>query len=109
MKNYIIGGGIAGMVAAFYLEDFQMNKLAIPGAPIDMNIALAYVMCFNSKLRVTYASENMTKEEVEKLGFEHARSVEEAIERSFSRNPSAKVNIYSVGGLVLPLKEKNIL
>jgi nickel-dependent lactate racemase len=92
-----------------YLEDFQMNKLAIPGAPIDMNIALAYVMCFNSKLRVTYASEDMTKEEVEKLGFEHARSVQEAIERSFSRNPSAKVNIYSVGGLVLPLKEKNIL
>lgn len=94
--------------ARCYLGDFQLGKLAIPGAPVDMNIAMAYVMSFNSKVKITYVTKDMNKEEVEKLGFHYASSIEEAVSRSYEKNRNAKVNVYSMGGLVLPLREKNI-
>jgi nickel-dependent lactate racemase len=91
------------------LNDFQNYKLPIPDAPLDMNVVFAYVLAFNKKVKVTYVTKDLDKAEVEKLGFQHASSMDEAIQRSYERNKKATINIYPAGGIVLPLKEKNIL
>jgi len=91
------------------LNDFIKNKLPMPGAPIDMNVVFAFVMDFNSKVRVTYVTKDLDKSEVTKLGFQYASSIKEAIARSYEKNQYAKVNIYREGGFIIPLKIKTLL
>ena len=91
------------------LDDFNANKLPIPGAPIDMNIVFPYIMDFSAKLEITYVTKDLNPEEVKKMGFHYASSVQAAIDACHKTQKHATVNIYSLGGLVIPLNDKCLL
>jgi len=51
-------------------------------------------------------SRDLDQRSITRLGFRYASSMEEAIERQGRVRPWATVNIFPIGGLVLPLTKE---
>jgi len=73
---------------------------------IDFNCAIFYALVCAARSSVTMVSSDLDERSITRLGFRYARSLEEAIERESSMRPRATVNIFPIGGLVLPLTEE---
>ena len=65
--------------------------------------AFIYVPLCAARNSITMVSRNLNERSVTRLGFRYASSLEEAIERESRVRPQATVNIFPIGGLVLPL------
>jgi nickel-dependent lactate racemase len=79
------------------------NNPIIPGIPMDFNSALNMTLLYVSRTRMVLVSEDSDEVQSARLGFEHANSVQGAIDKVASDVPSATVNILPIGGIVLPL------
>jgi len=51
-------------------------------------------------------SRDLDERSITRLGFRYAGSLEETIERESKVRPQATVNIFPIGGLVLPLTKE---
>jgi len=87
------------------VDTFQSSELFVEGA-IDFNCAIFYALVCAARSSVTMVSSDLDERSITRLGFRYARSLEEAIERESSMRPRATVNIFPIGGLVLPLTEE---
>jgi nickel-dependent lactate racemase len=84
---------------------FRSSRLFVEGA-IDFNCAIFYALVCAARTSVTMVSQDLDERSITRLGFRYARSLEEAIERESRMRPRATVNVFPIGGLVLPLTEE---
>jgi len=68
--------------------------------------ALFYVPLCAARNSITMVSRDLGEKSVTRLGFRYATSLEEAIEQESTVRPQATVNIFPIGGLVLPLTKE---
>jgi len=84
------------------VETFKSSQLFVEGA-IDFNCAIFYALVCAARSSVTMVSSDLDEKSITRLGFRYARSLEEAIEQEGRMRPRATVNIFPIGGAVLPL------
>lgn len=89
----------------FAVEAFRSSKLLVEGAT-DFNCAIFYALVCADRTSVTMVSRNLDERSITRLGFRYASSLEEAIKRESRVRPRATVNIFPIGGLVLPLTKE---
>ena len=65
-------------------------------------MSLAQVLLAIDKYRVILASGELSGKEVEKLGFIHAKTIDEAVEISSRHFDNPSVNIIPSGGVIIP-------
>ncbi|RTZ93839.1 MAG: nickel-dependent lactate racemase [Deltaproteobacteria bacterium] len=84
------------------LDTFKKRSLVLNEAPIDFNMALFFTEVYKARYDLTIVSKEIKREEAERMGFAFADSIEEAIEKVKKKFPKAKVNVFPIGGMVLP-------
>jgi len=90
------------------LGEFARGQLVIPGAPIDMNLSFPGLAMSMRVINVTMVSSDVTPQDVAKLGFGHAPTVQDALDAlPEDVKQGGKVAIFPAGGITLPLREKS--
>jgi nickel-dependent lactate racemase len=87
------------------VDAFKSSQLFVEGA-IDFNCAIFYALVCAARSSVTMVSKDLDERSVTRLGFQYARSLERAIEQEGKMRPRATVNIFPIGGTVLPLTKE---
>ena len=88
-----------------YLRD---GKLILPNAPMDFNGALDITLLYLSRVRVVMVSKDIDKNQAGRLGFGHANSLKEAIQKVSKAVPRGDVNILPAGGLIIPVMKEEM-
>ncbi len=86
----------------FLLNTFRRRSLVLNNAPIDFNMALFFTEVYKAQYDLTIVSRDVRREEAARMGFAFAETMEEAINRVKRRFPRARVNVFPIGGMVLP-------
>ncbi len=86
----------------FAVNAFKSSKVMAEGA-IDFNCAIFFALVCASRNRITFVSEDLDEQTVKRLGFHYAPSLDRAIHDERERRPQATVNIFPLGGLLLPI------
>ena len=86
----------------FAVNAFKSSTLMAEGA-IDFNCAMFFALVCAARSRVTIVSEDLDERTVQRLGFHYAPSLESAIRDEQKRRAEATVNIFPLGGLLLPI------
>jgi nickel-dependent lactate racemase len=87
------------------VDAFKSSQLFMEGA-IDFNCAIFYALICAARSSVTMVSRDLDEKSITRLGFRYASSLEEAIEYEGRMRPRATVNIFPIGGAVLPLTKE---
>lgn len=97
-----------GRLGETLFDYFDRNKRIIPQGAPELNMSLAQVLLANDKYRVILFSREPSSEDIQKLGFEHAKTIEEAIDMAgrYVKNPV--VNIVPSGGVIIPEMEQDL-
>jgi len=85
------------------LDHFRNNRLIMEGGAIDFNMALAMTLAIQQRFRIILVSEDISREQGEKMGFSYARNMEEAFDLGSAMCPRPKVHIIPSGGVILPV------
>jgi nickel-dependent lactate racemase len=88
------------------VDTLKSSHLFVDGA-IDFNYAIFYVLVCAARNSITMVSRDLDERSITRLGFRYASSLEEAIEKESGVRPQATVNIFPIGGLVLPLTKES--
>jgi nickel-dependent lactate racemase len=91
-------------LASEYIRD---HKLIIEHAQLDFNDALKLTLLCSSRVNVIMVSKDVSSNEAARLGFGHSSSLDEAIKRLHKNVPQATVNIFSAGGLTVPVLKRD--
>ena len=94
-----------GHTGKLAVDTFKSSQLFVEGA-IDFNCAIFYALVCAGRSSVTMVSQDLDERSITRLGFRYASSLEEAIEREGRARPRATVNIFPIGGTVLPLTKE---
>jgi nickel-dependent lactate racemase len=89
------------------LEYIRDQKLIIEDAQLDFNEALKLTLLCSNRVNVIVASNDVNANEAGRLGFRHSASLDAAVDRLHKEVPGATVNIFSAGGLAVPLLKKD--
>jgi len=84
------------------LDTFRKRSLVLNDAPIDFNMALFFAEVYKGRYDLTIVSRDVKREEAKRMGFAFAPSMEDAMAMVKEKFPRAKVNIFPIGGMVLP-------
>jgi nickel-dependent lactate racemase len=90
------------------LDYLRHDKLIIPDAPMDFSCALDITLLYLSRVKVVMVSKDIDKDQAGRLGFGHASSLEEAIQKVSKEVPRGDVNILPAGGLIIPLMKEEM-
>lgn len=86
----------------FAVNAFKTSQLMAEGA-IDFNCAIFFALVCASRARIMVVSDDLDAASVNRLGFEYAPSLQAAIDQEQEKQPEATVNIFPLGGLLLPI------
>ena len=86
----------------FAVNAFKSSTAMAEGA-IDFNCAMFFALVCAARARVTIVSDDLDKQSVNRLGFHFASSLKAAIHSEQKRKAQASVNIFPLGGLLLPI------
>ena len=91
-----------GNLSKALLDCFDNNRRIIKDGAPELNMSLAQVILAIDSYRVILFSNEIPREDAEKLGFIHANTIENAfaISEQYVKNPS--VNIVPSGGVIIP-------
>jgi nickel-dependent lactate racemase len=94
----------SGSLGDFVVNEFRSGRLLLESAAVDFNCALFFAMFCKSVCRIGIISENLGRDDVERMGFTFYENLEEALAAESGRQPAATVNLAPVGGIlpVLP-------
>ena len=101
---YQMAKGDSRNLALEYIRD---HKLIIEHAQLDFNEALKLTLLCSNLVNVIIASKDVSANEAARLGFRHSNSLDEAIKRLHKTVPQATVNIFSAGGLTIPVLKRD--
>jgi nickel-dependent lactate racemase len=85
------------------LDHFRNNRLIMEGGAIDFNMALAMTLAIQHRFRTILVSEDISRDQGEKMGFAYARDLQEAFDLAEALCPRPHVHIVPSGGVVLPV------
>ncbi|EFK05257.1 conserved hypothetical protein [delta proteobacterium NaphS2] len=86
----------------FAVNAFKTSQIMAEGA-IDFNCAIFFALVCASRSRIIVVSDDLNTRSVNRLGFAYAPSLQAAIDREREKQPEATVNIFPLGGLLLPM------
>ncbi|MCG6877548.1 MAG: nickel-dependent lactate racemase [Deltaproteobacteria bacterium] len=86
-----------------YAVDAFKNARPMAEGAIDFNCAIFFALVCASRTRITIVSEDLDETSVSRLGFQYAPSLKTAVQLEREMQPKATVNIFPLGGLLLPL------
>ena len=90
------------------MKYLQERKLIIENGPLDMNAALDFTLLYLALVNVIMVSRDVTKDQMARVGFGHADSLDQAIQKVHEKVPQAKVNIFAAGGLTVPVLKRDL-
>jgi hypothetical protein len=70
---------------------------------IDFNCAIFFALVCATRARIIIVSDDLDAASVNRLGFDYAPSLGAAIDQEQKERPEATVNIFPLGGLLLPI------
>lgn len=85
------------------LEHFQNNRLIMEGGAIDFNMALAMTLATQHRFKTILVSEDISREQGEKMGFAYAGDMREAFDLAGAVCPVRDVHVIPSGGVILPI------
>jgi nickel-dependent lactate racemase len=85
------------------LDHFRDNRLIMEGGAIDFNMALAMTLAVQHRFRTILVSEDISRDEGEKMGFSYARDLRDAFDLADAVCPGRDVHIIPSGGVILPI------
>ncbi|MFC1837933.1 nickel-dependent lactate racemase [Thermodesulfobacteriota bacterium] len=91
-----------GKLETSVFDCFENNRRIIEHGAPELNMSLAQVLLAIDKYRVILFSKEVPGSDVEKLGFVHAKTIEEAIEISNGYINKPSVHIVPSGGVIIP-------
>ncbi len=86
----------------YAVNAFKAAHAMAEGA-IDFNCAIFFALVCASRTRIIVVSDDLDRTSVKRLGFQYAPTLQSAIDQEQRRQPEATVNIFPLGGLLLPL------
>jgi nickel-dependent lactate racemase len=98
-----------GDLIRLVMEHIEKHILIVPGIQMDFNSALNCTLLYLSRTRMILVSEDCDEAQAARLGFEYARSVQDAIDKVVKGLPRATVNILPMGGVVMPIVPESML
>ncbi len=90
------------------LEYIRERKLIVENAALDFNAALSYTLLDLGIVNVIMVSKEVSKNQAMRLGFKHADTLDDAVQMVYRNVPEATVNIFSAGGLTVPIVQKTL-
>lgn len=87
------------------LDHFQQNLLIMEGGAIDFNMALAMTLAVQHRFRTILVSDDIPRDQGEKMGFAYAQDLTQAFELAETFCPGPSVHIIPSGGVILPALE----
>jgi len=85
------------------VDHFRGNHLIMEGGAIDFNMALAMTLAVQHRFRTILVSEDISREQGEKMGFAYAGDLKEAFALAKAMCPGRDVHIIPSGGVILPV------
>jgi lactate racemase len=85
------------------LDHFQNNRLIMEGGAIDFNMALAMTLATQHRFKTILVSEDISREQGEKMGFAYAGDIREAFDLAGAVCSGRDVHIIPSGGVILPV------
>jgi len=99
-RVFELSKGDPGSLVCRHVEE---RRALVPEVSMDFNCALGHTLLYLTRVRVILVSRDIRREEAFRLGFGHAASLEEAMERVSRDQPRAQVNIVPAAGLIIPI------
>ena len=84
------------------LEHFKQNRLIMEGGAIDFNMALAMTLAVQHRFRTILVSDDIPRDQGEKMGFIVASDLTEALDLGSAICPCPDVHVIPSGGVILP-------
>jgi lactate racemase len=84
------------------LDHFRENRLIMDGGAIDFNMALAMTLAVQHRFQTVLVSDDIPRNQAEKMGFLFAGNLEEAFALGDAICPAPDVHIIPSGGVILP-------
>ncbi|MFW2368037.1 MAG: lactate racemase domain-containing protein [Desulforhopalus sp.] len=88
------------------LDHFATNRGIIDNTSPEMNMSLAQVLLALNDYTVILVTRDIGASDVQRLGFVHAKQIEEALSIAAERFTNPSVNIVPSGGVILPVMKK---
>lgn len=85
------------------LGHFRENRLIMEEGAIDFNMALALTLAVQHQYKTILVSEDIDRNEGEKMGFTYAKDLEEAFQFAEAVCQGRDVHIIPSGGVILPV------
>ncbi len=86
----------------FAVNAFKTSRLMAEGA-IDFNCAVFFALVCATRTRIIIVSNDLDETTVRRLGFLYAPTLRSAIDQEEAKQPHATINIFPLGGLLLPI------
>jgi nickel-dependent lactate racemase len=101
---YQMAKGDPKKLVSEYIHD---HKLIIEHGQLDFNDALKLTLLCSNLVNVIIVSKDVNTNEAARLGFRHSSSLDEAIKLLNKNVPQTSVNIFSAGGLTIPVVKRD--
>jgi len=85
------------------LDHFRQNRLIMEGGAIDFNMALAMTLAVQHRFRTILVSDDIPRDQGEKMGFIVASDLTKALDLGGAICPRPDVHVIPSGGVILPL------
>ena len=94
-----------GNLRSAVFAHFSANLPILPEAPPELNMSMAQTMLAQDQFRVILVCADIPREQISRLGFLPATTIEEAMAMVGEIHDSPSVNIVPSGGVILPIIE----
>jgi nickel-dependent lactate racemase len=84
---------------------FEKNQRLLEGSSPEYNMSMTQALLGQDMFNVILVTEDIPRESVERLGFLHAKDLDQAFSMSASFNSAPEVHIIPSGGVILPTLE----
>jgi hypothetical protein len=85
------------------LELFGRNQRILPDGAPEFNMSMAQALLGQHDFRIIVVSRELPRRTAERLGFEFAETIDDAIILSRRHVPEAQVHVVPSGGVILPV------
>jgi nickel-dependent lactate racemase len=107
-ENYLAGceafrAAHAGRIRPAVLELFGRNQRILPDGAPEFNMSMAQALLGQHDFRIIVVSRELPRRTAERLGFEFAETIDDAILLGRRHFPEAQVHVVPSGGVILPV------
>jgi hypothetical protein len=86
---------------------FEKNQRLLEGSSPEYNMSMTQALLGQDSFNVILVTEDIPRDNVERLGFHYAQDLDQAFSMSASFNSAPEVHIIPSGGVILPILKNN--